>query len=57
MVPSTRPSSALRSTVTGGVVGVDQASANRRPSGDRVMVWSAGSGASSVGAPPSRLTL
>src|SRR5690348_10444538 len=54
---SLRPSFALRSTVTGGTVGVDQASTNDLPSGDRVTVWSAASGVSSAGLPPSRPTL
>ncbi len=52
-----RPSLALRSTVTGGVVGVEYASTNDVPSGDSVTVWSAASGVSSTGLPPSRLTL
>src|SRR6185312_3953285 len=54
---SLRPSSALRSTVTGGVVGVEYASTKALPSGDSVIVWSAASGVSSTGLPPSRLPL
>src|SRR6185312_16099729 len=52
---SLRPSSERRSTVTGGTVGVEYASTKDLPSGDSVTVWSAASGVSSTGLPPSRL--
>src|SRR5690606_9650288 len=56
-VATVLPSSARRSTVTGGSTGVDQASTKYVPSGDRVTVWSAASGVSSTGSPPSSDTL
>ena len=57
MVATVAPSSARRSNVTGGVVGVEYASTKKRPSGDSVTVWSASSGVSSVAGPPSSDTL
>ncbi|CAM5470378.1 hypothetical protein RLIN73S_01578 [Rhodanobacter lindaniclasticus] len=56
-VASVWPSSARRSTVTGGVVGVEWTSTKVLPSGDKVISWLAASGVSRVGLPPSRLTL
>jgi hypothetical protein len=57
IVVTTCPSLASRSTVTGGVVGVEYASTKVLPPGDISMVWSASSGVSSVVFPLSMSTL